>query len=89
VKKYILKLHMPTSLGSPSSKKMFALKLYVASVCFKCFKYFRGMLQVFYTDVAKLDYDVAHVAMVVHICWKLLFLMFHLFFPTYVASVFI
>ena len=36
------------------------LKLHVASVYFKCF---RGMLQVFYIDVAKVDRDVAHVAM--------------------------
>jgi hypothetical protein len=33
--------------------------------------------------------DVAYVTMVVHICCKRLFLMFHLFFQTYVASVFI
>ena len=43
----------------------------------------------FNTDVAKVDRDVASVAMVVHVCCKLLFSMFHLFFPTYVASVFI
>jgi hypothetical protein len=36
------------------------------------------MLQVFYAGVAKVDWDVA---MVIHICCKLLFLMFHLFFP--------
>ena len=39
------------------------------------------MLQVFHMDVYKVDRDVAHVAMVVHVCCKLLFLMFHLFFP--------
>jgi hypothetical protein len=44
---------------------------------------------VFHKDVAKVDQDVAYVAMVVHICFKLLFLMFHLFFHNYVASVFI
>jgi hypothetical protein len=44
----------------------------------------------FYTDVAKVDRDVAHVAMVVHVCCNLLFSIFHLFFfPTYVASMFI
>jgi hypothetical protein len=32
-------------------------------------------------DVAKVDRNVAYVAIVVHICCKLLFLMFHLFFP--------
>ena len=49
---------------------------------FKCFRYFIGMLQVFHMDVA-------NVAMVVHVCCKLLFLMFHLFFQMHVASVFI
>jgi hypothetical protein len=37
----------------PSRKVMFALKLHVASVCFKYFNCFRGMLQVFYTDFCK------------------------------------
>jgi hypothetical protein len=56
----------------------------------------------FYTDVAKVDQDVAYVAMVVHICCKSMSPMFHLFFKrmlqaclfeccicfhTYVASV--
>jgi hypothetical protein len=40
-------------------------------------------------NVAKIDRDVAYVAMVVHLCCKLLFPLFHLFFQTYVASVFI
>ena len=43
----------------------------------------------FYVDVAKIDRDVAYVAMVVHICCKLLFSMFHILFSTYVASVFL
>jgi hypothetical protein len=38
------------------------------------------MLQVFRTDVAKVGQDVAYVAMFVHVCCKLLFSMFHLFF---------
>ena len=37
-------------------------------------------------DIAKLDRDVAYVA---HVCCKLLFPMFDLFFHMYVASVFI
>jgi hypothetical protein len=28
---------------------------HVANVCFKCFRYFVGMFQVFYADVAKVD----------------------------------
>ena len=34
----------------------------------------------FHADVTKVDRDVAYVAMVVHVCCKLLFPMFHLFF---------
>ena len=44
------------------------------------------MLQVFYMDVAKVDRDIAYVAMVVHVCYKLMFPMFHLFFYTYVVE---
>ena len=44
------------------------------------------MLQVFHTNVVKVDRDVAYVAMVVHIYCKLLFPMFH---QSYVANVFI
>jgi hypothetical protein len=62
-----------------------ALKAYVTRVSVvleECCK-------LFHTDVAKVDRDVAYVAMVVHERCKLLFSMFHLFFLTYVASVFI
>jgi hypothetical protein len=37
-------------------------------------------LQAFHTDVAKVDQDVANVAMVVHVCCKSLSPMFYLFF---------
>jgi hypothetical protein len=47
------------------------------------------MLQVFEMDVAKVDRDVAYVAITIHTCCKRLFQMFYLFFRTYVASVFI
>jgi hypothetical protein len=60
--------------------------MHVASVHFKCF---RGMLQVFHTDVAKVDWDVAYVTMVVHVCCKRLSPIFHLFFQIYVANVFL
>ena len=43
----------------------------------------------FHADVAKVDRDIAYVVMVVRVYCKLLFVMFHLFFQTYVASVFI
>jgi hypothetical protein len=57
-----------------------ALKAHVVSSCFKCFICLRGMLQVFRMDVAKIDRDVAYVAMVIHICCKRMFLMFHLLY---------
>ena len=41
-----------------------------------------------YIGVAKVDRDVAYAAMVVHVCCKSLFQIFHLLFQTYVASVF-
>ena len=37
-------------------------------------------MQVFHMNVAKIDRDVVYVAMVVHVCYKLLFPTFHLFF---------
>jgi hypothetical protein len=72
-----------------SNKEMFALKEHVANVCFECFRCFRCMLQVFYTNIAKIDWDVTYVAMVVYVCCKGLLPMFHLCFRTYVAYVFI
>jgi hypothetical protein len=38
------------------------------------------MLQVFYMDVAKVDLDVAYVAVALHVCCPRLFQLFHLFF---------
>jgi hypothetical protein len=40
-----------------------AMKEYVASLCFKCFRRFIGMLQVFYMDIAK-------VKLGCYICWN-------------------
>ena len=58
----------------------------ISDACFKCFRCFGGMLQVFRMNVAKVD-RVAYVAMVVHVCCNLLFPMFHLFFKcTFVGS---
>jgi hypothetical protein len=45
------------------------------------------MLQVFRLDVAKVDRDVAYVAMAIHVCFKCMFQMFHLFFYMFIASV--
>jgi hypothetical protein len=52
------------------------LQVYISNIL----DVFKGMLQVFHMDVAKVDWVVAYVKMVVHVCCKLLFLMFHLFF---------
>jgi hypothetical protein len=41
---------------------------------------------VLYIDVAKVDWDVAHVLMAIHMCFKCMLQMLHLF-QTYVASV--
>jgi hypothetical protein len=59
---------------------MLCLKVHVARFCLKRFRCFIDILQVFHMDVVKVDRDVAYVAMVVHIYFKLLFLMFHLCF---------
>jgi hypothetical protein len=44
------------------------------------------MLHVFHLDLAKVDWDVTHVAMAIHVCFKCIFQMFQLL-QTYVASV--
>jgi len=62
---------------------------HVASACFKCFRCFVGMFEVFHADIVKVDRDIAHIVMVVHVCCKCLFSMFQLFFHTYVANMFI
>jgi hypothetical protein len=47
---------------------------------------FKGILQVLYIFVAKVDLNVAHVIMAIHACFKCMFQMFHLF-QMYVVSV--
>ena len=67
------------------------MEAHVASVYFKCFRRFRGMLQLFYMDVAKVDRGIAYVVSVSKAyckCFIGLFKMFHLF-QTYVANVLI
>jgi hypothetical protein len=41
---------------------------------------------VFYIGVAKIDRDIAHAAMTIHVCFKCMFQLFHLF-QTHVANV--
>jgi hypothetical protein len=43
----------------------------------------------FHKNAAIVDWGVAYVAIVVYVCCELLFPVFHLFFQTYIASVFI
>jgi hypothetical protein len=60
------------------------LKTYVVSVFFQVFRMFqRYVLHLFQMNVAKVDQNVAYVAMVAHVCYKGLFPMFHLCFWTY------
>jgi hypothetical protein len=72
-----LRRRAPRQRASISSKQQ--LDIALESVCCKhlfqllCF---RGMLEAFHLDVAKVDRDVA---VVVHLCCKALFPMFHLF----------
>jgi hypothetical protein len=66
---------LTSTTGIDRRRPPLCCKTYVSSV-FKCFI---GMLQVFYVDIVKVDRDIAYVAMVVHVCCKLLFPMFHLF----------
>jgi hypothetical protein len=42
---------------------MSRLKMYVASVCFKCLRCFINILQVFHTVVAKIEREVASTRM--------------------------
>ena len=42
------------------------------------FQMFRGMLQVLYIDVVKVDRDVAHAVMAIHVYFKCIFQMFQL-----------
>ena len=53
--------------------------MHVLNACTKCFRCFIRMLQAFYLNVAKLDLDVAYVAMTIHACFKRMFQVFHLF----------
>jgi hypothetical protein len=59
----------------------------ISSVCY-CKSMFQvfGMLQVLYIDVAKVDRDVTHVVMTIHVCFKCMFQIFHRF-QTYIVSV--
>ena len=50
--------------------------MYVASVHLKCFRYFRGIFQLFHTDVAKVYRDVAYITVVVHMRCKRMFRLF-------------
>jgi hypothetical protein len=61
------------------------LYAHVSSVCFK-FTCFVLILQVLHLNVAKVNLNVAYVAMTLHACLKRMFQVFHPF-QTYVTSV--
>jgi hypothetical protein len=65
-----------------SFSDMFQAHILSVSVVFMC------MFQLFHADVAKVDQDVAHVAIVVHVCCKCLFSVFQLFLYTYFLRLF-
>jgi hypothetical protein len=83
-------LHMPTSLDSPSYKEIFALKLHIASIFFRVF-------QMFQTYVVSVSYGCCKSRSGCCICCNGCTRMLQapilnvssVFFPTYVASVFI
>jgi hypothetical protein len=66
-----------------------SLKTQIVTYISSVFRYFEYMLQVFRMSVVKVYYNVAYVTIVVHVCYERLFPTFHLFFQTYVVSVFI
>ena len=77
-------LHTPASLHFASNKEI--LRCAENACCkrmFQAFGCFRGTLQLFQMNIAKIDQNVTYVAMVVHECCKGLFSMFHLCFWTY------
>jgi hypothetical protein len=52
----------------PEQQGDVTLKAHVANVCFKYFRCFIGMLQVFHMNVAKVDRDVVYVTSVSETC---------------------
>jgi hypothetical protein len=56
--------HTPTGIHSPKQPGDVCAETAYFGLHFKCFKCLRGILQVFYIDLAKVVRDVAHVAMV-------------------------
>jgi hypothetical protein len=71
---YIWMLH--TLLWLACFKRMFQVFHMFADSCCNCF----------HLDVAKVDLDVAYVAMAIHAYFKHMFQVFHMF-QTYIASV--
>ena len=67
-------------------KKNDGLKNAYCKRIFQVFQMFQRYIVAFHADVVKIDRDII---MVVHVCCKLMFTMFYLFFQTYVVSVFI
>ena len=86
---YTDELQVPTSLNFSQSAKRCCAESACCKCTFQMFQMFQSMLQVFHTDIAKVDHGVAFVAMV---CTRMLQAsVFNVssIFQTYVASVFI
>jgi hypothetical protein len=49
---------------------LFWLYTHVSSVYFKCLRCSKLMLQVFHLDVAKVDLNIAYIAIAIHACFK-------------------
>jgi hypothetical protein len=62
-----------TSLHLPKQQADATPKAHVAISYFKCFRCFKVILQVLYIDVAKVDRDVAHVIIAIHVWFKCMF----------------
>jgi hypothetical protein len=62
-----------SSLHLSKQQAYAAMKAHDAIVCLKYFRCFRGMLEVLYIDVAKVDRNVAHVVIIVHVRFNCMF----------------
>jgi hypothetical protein len=71
---------MRQRVSIPKQQGNIVLKAHVVNVCFTCF---RRMLQMFYSGVANVDWDVAHIATAIHVYFKYMLQLFQ----AYVASV--
>jgi hypothetical protein len=68
-----LRPHTPATAVTPRCRwrrRPYQDTPHVANISFKYFRCFKGTLQVFHVDVVKVDRDVAHGAMAIHVCFE-------------------